>query len=239
MECQLRFPHVESINSRRRGAELVPIHAAIVMLVIGVTGGIASGKSIVAQELRRRGAAVLDADRIGHAVLRLPEVKAALQARWGEEILRECVGARGAEVDRGAIARRVFADPPHGPRELEYLEGVTHPLITARMTKCLARWRQRGSVAAAVLDAPVLYKAGWDQFCDKILFVDAPLAVRAARAAQRGWSFDQLQTRQEMQPSIPFQRKRADVVIDNGGTLAATIQQIDTFWGTLFEGRKI
>jgi dephospho-CoA kinase len=119
------------------------------------------------------------------------------------------------------------------------LEGLTHPLIGACMTRRLERWRQRGSVAVAVLDAPVLHKAGWDRYCDRILFVDAPWEVRVARAAQRGWSRSQLQARQSMQPSTATQRERADVVIDNGGSFAATICQIDAFWAaTLPTNRK-
>ncbi len=209
------------------------------MFVIGITGGIASGKTMVTEELGRRGAAILDADRIGHAVLRLADVKTALHARWGTAVFRAHAGERLGVVDRAAVARRVFAAAPAGPRELEFLERLTHPLISARIATRIARHRQRGDVPAVVLDAPVLYKAGWESYCDIILFVDAPFDVRAARAALRGWSLDQLQTRQQMQPSIEFQRARADQVIDNGGVFAETSLRIDAFWGNLFrEGKK-
>jgi dephospho-CoA kinase len=96
------------------------------MVVIGVTGGIASGKSLVAQQLGQLGAEVLEADRIGHAVLQDPEVRAALGARWGTGIL----DAAG-EVRRGVVAEKVFAPPPDGPRELAFLEQWTHPRIAA------------------------------------------------------------------------------------------------------------
>ena len=93
------------------------------MMVIGITGGVASGKSMVAQPTGTRGAAVLDADRLGHEVLRLPEVMAGCWTRWGPEVFGRagrCQDRRA--VDRAAIARRVFAPAPDGPGELEYLE---------------------------------------------------------------------------------------------------------------------
>ena len=208
------------------------------MVVIGVTGGIASGKTFVARELGRRGAAVVDADRVGHAVLRTAGIKAALYARWGDAVFRNSPVGNEREVDRGAVARRVFAPPPDGPRELAYLEGLTHDAIGARIARRLERLAQSTAVLAAVLDAPVLYKAGWDAYCDQILFVEAPWEVRAARAARRGWSREQLRARQSMQPPLDYQRGRADVVIDNGGPLEQTIEQIEKFWQSLTEEHK-
>ena len=205
------------------------------MLVIGITGGIASGKSLVAQELGRRGAAGLDADRIGHAVLRRSDVKAALHARWGDSVFVNRAGSDVGEVDRAAVAARVFAPPPDGPRELAYLESLIHPLIEANVVACLERWREEGRVPAAVLDAPVLYKAGWERHCDRILFVDAPLKVRESRAAARGWSREQFRARERHQVALALQRERADVVVDNGGAMATTIRQTDAFWDKLFE----
>ncbi len=156
------------------------------MVVIGITGGIASGKSLVAEQLAELGAVVLDADRVGHAVLREPAVRAALCARWGPGILDG-----DGEICRRVVAEKVFAPPPDGPRELAFLERWTHPRIAARIGKQLQELRQRGDLRAVVLDAPVLYKAGWDAWCDVIVFVEAAAAVRAARARQRGWSESQ------------------------------------------------
>ena len=148
------------------GSELGGVRAACVMtmVVIGITGGIASGKSLVAQQLGQFGAVVLDADRVGHEVLREPPVRAALMARWGTGIL----DAAG-EIRRRVVAEKVFAPPPDGPRELAFLEHWTHPRITERIGQQLQELRRQGDIRAVVLDAPVLYKAGWDAYCDRDL----------------------------------------------------------------------
>jgi dephospho-CoA kinase len=198
------------------------------MVVIGVTGGIASGKSLVAQQLGQLGAEVLEADRIGHAVLQDPEVRAALGARWGTGIL----DAAG-EVRRGVVAEKVFAPPPDGPRELAFLEQWTHPRIAAILRDRFRALSQQGGVPAVVLDAAVLYKAGWDAFCDIIIFVDADCATRGVRARQRGWSDEQLRAREAAQPALALQRARADVVLDSSGTRERLIAQVEKFWQSL------
>ncbi len=198
------------------------------MVVIGITGGIASGKSLVAEQLAQLGAVVLDADRVGHDVLREPAVRAALCARWGSGIL-----GRDGEIRRRVVAEKVFAPPPDGPRELAFLEQWTHPRIAERIGKQLQELRQRGDLPAVVLDAPVLYKAGWDALCDVIVFVEAAAAVRAARARQRGWSESQWRAREAAQPALDAQRARADFVLDNSGSRGQLVAQVEEFWQSL------
>jgi dephospho-CoA kinase len=197
-------------------------------VVIGVTGGIASGKSEVARRLGQLGAAVISADEVGHAVLDEPEVRAALTERWGGAVL----DAAG-RIDRRAVARRVFAPPPDGPRELAFLEQWTHPRIGARLHQQLDALAGRKDVRVVVLDAAVLYKAGWDAHCDILIFVDADAGTRAARARQRGWSDAQWRAREAAQPDLARQRARADVVLDSSGTLAHLVAQVEDFWQSL------
>src|SRR5258708_39823979 len=92
------------------------------MKILGLLGGVASGKSMVAEMFRQLGAGVLDADKAGHEVLRLPAVRAAIGGRWGKDV----IGADG-EVDRRALAKILFAPPPHGPPEPAAVGGHTPP----------------------------------------------------------------------------------------------------------------
>src|SRR5690242_10742265 len=132
------------------------------MKVVGLLGGVASGKSLVARQLVDLGAGLLDGDGAGHEVLRLPGVERLVRDRWGDAVF-----AADGSVDRRALARIVFAPPPDGPRELEHLEQITHPRITQRLREQIAVLAAQRR-PAAVLDAPVMFKAGWNEYCDFI-----------------------------------------------------------------------
>ncbi len=197
------------------------------MRVIGLLGGVASGKSMVAAQLARLGAGVLDADRAGHEVLRLPHVEAAVRERWGEAAF----GPDG-HVDRGRLGSIVFAAGPTGPPERKYLEQLSHPEI-GRLLRQQAAALEAGGVKIAVLDAPLILEAGWDKLCERLVFVDAPPEVCLARARGRGWSEEEFAARQGVQESLDFKRRRADVIIDNSGSPQRTEAQVERFWHSL------
>jgi dephospho-CoA kinase len=191
--------------------------------VVGLTGGIASGKSFVASVFAELGAALLDADRAGHAVLESAEVVDALVRRWGDEILRKDGTAARAE-----IARRVF-HPVWGAREHTFLESLTHPRIAEQLLTRAEEGAKAGK-SVAVLDAALLFEAGWNRFCSLICFVDAPRSVRLARAMERGWSEKDFTDRECAQFSVDFKRERADEVIDNSGSLDYVQSQVERLW---------
>lgn len=197
--------------------------------VIGLIGGIASGKSVVAAELARLGAAILDADRAGHEVLALPDVASAIDARWGRQV-RDAEG----NLDRRALGRIVFAPGPAGEQELAFLEQLTHPRIGELLMRQVAGLIADGA-RALVLDAPVMEKSGWYGLCDRIVYVDAPREVRLARARQRGWTEEEFVAREGAQESLEQKRGRADLVIDNSGSLDETRAQVERWWQTLFD----
>jgi len=199
------------------------------MILIGILGGVASGKSAVSNRLKTLGAVVLDADQIGHEVLREPEVKEELRRRWGETVF----DAAG-EVDRRKVAGIVFAATPQGEDELAFLERLTHPRIGERLREQLEELRFRG-VRAAVLDAPVMLKARWDRMCDCIVFVDTPRHVRLARARQRGWTEAGFAAREAAQEPLETKRRRAGTILDNSSSWDQLYEQVDRFWRTLFE----
>ncbi len=198
------------------------------MKIIGILGGVASGKSLVAEHFRHLGAKVLDADQIGHQVLREPDVIRAARERWGDEILAE-----DGQINRAAVAKIVFAQPPSGPQELVFLEQLTNTRIGFRLRQLFDQLRQDGDTTAVVLDAPVMLKSGWDKLCDHILFIEVPRQLRLERARERGWTDASFAAREAAQEPLEAKRAAAEQVIDNSDSIASTRRQIESFWYSL------
>jgi dephospho-CoA kinase len=197
------------------------------MRTIGILGGVASGKSLVAQQLARQGASVFDADKAGHEVLRLSAIEAAARRRWGEAIF----GPDG-RIDRARLARIVFAAGPEAETERRYLEKLTHPEI-ARLLQRHTMTQAAAGISIIVLDAALLLETGWDHWCEKIVFVEAPREARLARAKSRGWDEEDFVAREGAQESLDKKRARADVIIDNSGSSEQTQAQVEQCWASL------
>lgn len=195
--------------------------------LIGIVGGIASGKSFVARALEKLGAGRLDADGAGHEVLREPEVEAALRARWGDEVF-----ASDGSVDRRAIAERVFGTKATATEDLAYLEQLTHPRIAVRLRDQAEELIESGK-SILILDAPVLLKAGWDCFCTHLLYVDSSLEKRCLRAGERGWKPGELEAREALQEPLDEKRRRADLYVSNDGTAQETETELARLWSEL------
>jgi dephospho-CoA kinase len=181
-----------------------------------VLGGIASGKSRVAELLAGPRGVVVDADRLAHEVLDEPAVRERIRARFGADAF-----GQGGGVDRARLARLVFGDPPARAA----LEAWVHPRVRERNAAALARARQEGA-PRVVLDVPLLLENasqhGLLDLCDRLVFVDAPAEARERRAmAQRGWAAGELARREAAQLPLGEKRARADHVIENDGDQAA------------------
>jgi len=182
--------------------------------VIGILGGIASGKSAAARLLVGPEGVVIDADRIAGEVLASPEVRAEIEQAFGPDVLQ----ADGA-VDRERLAARVFGSTADRAR----LESLTHPRIRARVRSALEAARAAG-VARIALDVPLLLEneAGHRLVgeCDALVFVDADAGLRDARAvASRGWASGEVARREAAQTPLAQKRARAQAVVRNDGTL--------------------
>lgn len=195
--------------------------------VVGLVGGVASGKSLVADQFRQLGAAWLDADRAGHQVLRLPQVRETLVRRWGTEILNH-----EGEVNRSAVARRVFGGTEQAKAELAFLEQVSHPEIR-RVLQAEIAALDPNRVPVAVLDAAVMLKSGWNTICDTIVYVDATRTQRLSRALQRGWSEEEFHARERNQESLDEKRRYAGSMIDNTGSIEQTRAQVEALYQRL------
>lgn len=186
-------------------------------LVIGVCGGVASGKSVVTQQLAKLGAAVIHADQIGHAVLRDPEVIRLLLEHFGQEIRSR---EEPNQLSRAAIAAIVFGASETAQAQRAFLESVTHPRIRQLIRQQLKQLReQKNPPPAIVLDVPLLFESGWHTECDEIIFVQAPYAERLQRATERGWQIEQFHAREAAQLDLAEKEKRSSVILDNTGTL--------------------
>jgi len=202
------------------------------MIVIGIIGGVGSGKSSVASELAALGAMTLDVDRIGHDLLNETEVKNRLVERWGPGV----TGSSG-EIDRSVVAGIVFADSPGAADELGFLESLVHPRITDQLVSRIAEFKQSEGTGVLVVDAAVMVKAGWDQLCDRIIFVEVSERDRLTRCQQRGWNSEEFYRRELNQESLELKRERADWVIDNSGVRQDLKEQVIGIWNDVHDNQ--
>lgn len=200
--------------------------------VVGLLGGVGSGKSTVADALADLGAVVIDADRIGHEVLLEPGVRDAVAARWGADVCSD-----DGDIDRARLARIVFAQADDRTA-LQELEAILHPRITTRMQQELARLTADPAIPLVVLDAPMLLEAGWDRVCDALIYVHASDAVRLGRVQQtRYWDKEELDRRERMQKPLDLKRTRADFHVDNGGMPDDCRRQVERLFFKLSDDR--
>jgi dephospho-CoA kinase len=193
------------------------------MRLIGLTGGIASGKSTVADLLSRRGAVVVDADALAHEVL-LPDGAAFddVVARFGSEVL-DHTGA----VDRGALGDIVFADSALRAD----LERITHPRINTLMRERMAAALDSGA-PLVVADIPLLFERDLEGAFDGTMLVYVPPAVQLRRLRDRD-GLDDMSAQRRIVAQLPIDDKRARAtwIIDNAGDVDATAAQVDAWWG--------
>lgn len=197
------------------------------MVVIGLIGSPAGGKSTVAKRLGELGAAWIDADRIARRCLALSEVRRQLQGRFGPGVL----DAAG-RVDRRALADRVFGDDAESTQALDYLESVLHPQARRVVLRRMLRAARRG-ISVAVLDAPLLLEADWGVLCDFIWCVDAPVHLRKQWIAKRGWTIEELRRRERRQLEIQEKRRLSTHVIENTGSRDQLLHYTELLWGAL------
>jgi dephospho-CoA kinase len=200
------------------------------MRVIGLTGGIAAGKSTITEALSAHGAVVIDADKVGHeAYLPGTETHRALVERFGQEI----VGPNG-EIDRRRLGAIVFADPA----QRERLQEIVWPRMKDMMRSKLAALRAEGA-QVVVIEAAVLIEAKWTDLVDEVWVVQVPEEVALARLmARNGLSAEDGRARIRSQLSNAERAAHAQVVIDNSGTIAEAQARVDAAWAAMLDRAK-
>lgn len=186
-------------------------------LIVGITGGIGSGKSALTRYLEARGITVVDADLASRVVVEPGRpALAAIAGHFGEAVLRP-----DGSLDRAALRKRVFEDP----QERRWLEALTHPLIGEEIENQLAA----STSPYTVLSSPLLLEGGQSRWADLVVVVDVPVEMQVARTMARDDN-DEAQVRRIVAAQMDREERlaRADIVVDNSGSLAELEAQAET-----------
>jgi dephospho-CoA kinase len=200
--------------------------------LVGLTGGIATGKTTVSRWFAEAGLAVIDADRIARRVVRRPlPAWAAIVDRFGKDILAE-----DGEIDRPRLGEIVFRDP--GLRA--ELDRIVHPRVFRAMAAEVHRRRRESPGGRIVLEVPLLIETGLHEAVPLVVLVYAPEPVQIRRLMARD-GIDRRSALARIRSQMPIEAKRrhADVVIDNGGDIAATRRQADPWIAAIRSGTPL
>jgi len=192
--------------------------------VIGLVGGIGSGKSFLSKELgKKRRIEIVGGDTAGHAVLKEQSVKDRIRKKFGDGVF----DPKG-EVDHRRMSSLVFGSTPDAQRARAELEAIVHPRITERLVREIAEAQARPDLEFVVLDAALLMETGWRRLCDHVIFIESLEKQRIERVTQeRGWSPEQLRAREESQYPLERKRTEADYVVDNTQSAEHALSQLE------------
>jgi dephospho-CoA kinase len=186
--------------------------------IIGILGGICSGKSAVAAEFARLGCKIVDADKIAHELLNERSVKEEIADDFGEGILDS-----EGKIDHKKLADIVFNDS----KKLSKLNSIVHRPVLERAGRLIEQFSQEPEVRAIVLDMPLLIEVGWDKRCDRLIFVDCEPDLRLARAREIGiLSKEELKKRENFQISLDKKVGISDNTIDNNSDFLLLVRQV-------------
>ncbi len=192
-------------------------------MILGLTGNIASGKSTIAAELRKRGAVIIDADQLARQVVEPgnPTLEKIAEV-FGSQVLTTAGG-----LDRDLLGSLIFADES----KRNQLNAIIHPAIAALADAQMRELAGRRDIPLLVYEAPLLYEVGADARVDRVLLIRVDPQVQLQRLMSRN-GFSELEARQRIASQMDQSEKerRADFVIDNSGSLELTLEQVDQFW---------
>ena len=197
------------------------------MMILGIIGTPAGGKSTVAKKLVELGATWIDADRIAHRVLESEPVQQQVIRYFGPTITHS-----DGRINRSLLATAVFGDDEATRQALRYLESVLHPPTRKEITSQLIH-ASRNGFSVAVLDVPLLLESNWDVCCDEVWSIDSPLADRIERSSRRGWDAGELARRESNQLAISEKNRLSNHQIMNDSTLVDLHQKVIEHWNRL------
>ena len=226
----MRVRTVLSRHLSRPTHRLKPVPSGIP--VLGLIGGIGSGKSHVARHWAVTApAGLVDGDVAGHEVLKNRDVEAEIRHQFGDMVFDD-----SGHVNRRAMARRVFGPEEQHRQARRMLEAIVHPRIRDLLAERIGTAQTIPGNKAVLVDAALLVEAGWKTLCDALIYIDVPWPERLQRVQSRGWSEADLRAREASQLPLDVKRKEADYVLDNSSI--ATLPSLDSLLSQLFEGRN-
>lgn len=190
------------------------------MFIVGLTGGIGSGKSAAANRFRHHGVNVVDADQAARVVVEPGRpALAEIASHFGNHVIQP-----DGHLDRAALRKLVF----DSPEERQWLEQLLHPLIRQEIVQALAASAQTHTAPYAILESPLLIESGQSELVQRVCVVDIPEILQLERASARdGNSPEQIRKIMDAQLSRAERCAKADDILDNGGSLAALERQVD------------
>jgi len=196
-------------------------------MIIGLTGGIATGKSTAAEYLKKKGAKIIDADQISHKISQKGEKGwKRVVDEFGEDILKE-----DGEFDREKLGEIVFSDAAKRKK----LESLLHPLIIYEMKEEAHEYLEKNQIV--VFMAPLLYETGLNRFCDQVWVISASKKTQIKRLGKRNnLDRDAALKRINSQLSIEEKKKKADVVIENNSTIEELKEKLEIQWNKVLKG---
>jgi dephospho-CoA kinase len=195
--------------------------------IIGILGGVGSGKSTVAAEFVKLGCKKIDADEIAHELLDEPVVKEQVVSSLGKAILNSA-----GKIDRKKLADIAFVDC----NKLSALNKIIHPYVFKRAEELIKQYSRQNQVKAIVIDMPLLVEVGWDKRCDRLIFVDCKQQLRAARAKKLGFfNKNQHKIRENFQISLDKKAGISDNIIDNNSGFSALTGQVTNIFSHIVD----
>jgi dephospho-CoA kinase len=190
--------------------------------VIGIAGGIASGKSTIAEMLESLGADIIDADKICHRLINTKDIACKITKRWGDHILD----------DHGKVKRHMLAEIVFSEREeVSALNSIIHPKAIKEIKSRVAKLQAEAATKAIVLDAALVVESNLIDICDIMLFVDTKKNRCKTRVQNsRKWPLDEITKREKFQGLLQQKREIADVVINNNHSKEDTLYLVKDFW---------
>lgn len=193
--------------------------------IIGLVGGIGSGKTLVAQELGRLGCLVIDSDELAHRVLEDPTIKNILIQWWGGGIINNA-----GQVDRQALGRIAFSNE----HQISRLNALIHPEVDKMRKKIMTASARDDNIPAVVWDSPLLIENGLYEQCDAVIFVKTSLGTRLDRLCRtRHWTIEEVLRREKMQMSLDKKEKMAHYCLSNDGDVSVSLNQVRSIFSRI------